>query len=173
MRLFGKDKVANILINQPSLNLNDNYKIDPATGNWDRFSLVPIQNGKWDAAHKVIDRPLALNLNSTSFGQDSFDYLSDGFQIQKGYRYQDTFNGVIFFNLLEEHSGNYYVPGLFKNGYDQLAINRTRLIQGGGFLSEQEALKHMKTHIKVNESLGPLTPLYTQKTLEAVDQWFK
>ncbi len=110
-------KVANIMINS----------IKELPGTTDKISIsTPIQNGKWDAAFRYIKNiNMAFDFENSPFGKDRFDYFDT--QPHKEYKYQDIFNGFIFYYPLEEHLLVSNVPGVFDSEFLTTFINRLKM----------------------------------------------
>jgi hypothetical protein len=108
--------------------------------------MAPIQDGKWDAAFAVMDNPnIGFDLQSSPFGQDEFDF----FPVRKeGLTYQDVFTGFIFYMPLEAHRFLSGIPGIFENGFDDVAVSRYVLTG----LTIQEAKQHVEESRQLSES---------------------
>lgn len=90
-------KVANVLINTGKASL-------PAIL-MGKELLTPIQNGKWDVAfEQIADSAFAFDLKSSPFGNDSFDHFVLPWSQVSSLKYEDMFNGCIFYNSLDKHN---------------------------------------------------------------------
>lgn len=110
-------KVANIMINS----------IKELPGTTDKTSIyTPIQSGKWDATFrytKNINR--AFDFKGSPFGEDRFDYYDT--EPHKDYKYQDIFNGFIFYYPIEEHLLVLNVPGVFDSEFLTTCFKRLKM----------------------------------------------
>jgi hypothetical protein len=104
---FG-NRIANVLINNIVIDINGNPS-----------SLI--QNGKWDAAFKIADKTdVGFNFDNTVFGKDSFDL----WVCKNKYKYQDIFNGFIFYQPIENHKLIENYNGLISKDFENEFIRR-------------------------------------------------
>lgn len=76
------DRVANVLINQPTDN-SENDELDH-----------PLQDGKWDAAFEVMGiENTGFDFADTPFGSDGFDHWA----YPNDKKYEDVFDGFVFY----------------------------------------------------------------------------
>jgi hypothetical protein len=62
---------------------------------------APIQNGKWDASFKIIEKEnIGFNFGKSPFGLDSLDIW--GFS-RPEYTYADVFTGMVYYLPFEKH----------------------------------------------------------------------
>lgn len=94
---FGK-RATNILISQAIFTKKDNDYV---------FSLI--QNGKWDASFKSLDiENIGFDFSDNVFGKDNLDMWENNSQ----YKYEDTFDGFVFYKPIEEYNLVSYFDGL-------------------------------------------------------------
>lgn len=108
IKWFGKDKVANILLNDYSNDRDGN----PAA----------YEDGKWDAAYAVAGNyPVGFDLKDTPVGED---YFSKAMNI----KYQDIFTGMIFFKPLTEQMLDNDITGFYSEDFKNIVKTRALLI---------------------------------------------
>lgn len=102
---FG-EKVANVLINGFALaNVRSDNDVD----------IVAIQDGKWDAAFKALDKEDAgFDFLGSPFGKDYFDIWP--FK-QHPFTYDDVFTGFVFYLPLEKHKCVVGIPGIIDSAF--------------------------------------------------------
>ena len=84
-----RDRVCNVMINECAHGKNGTY--------------TPAQNGKWDAAFRVVGNPnIGFDFKGSPFGSDQFDYWPHKEQVQN-VDCQDVFTGFVFWLPLKEH----------------------------------------------------------------------
>ncbi len=106
------NKVSNVLINTATFRFGSIF--------------LPVQNGKWDKAFSIAGNPnVGFNLENSPFGLDKFDGLS-GYSIDE-LKYQDVFNGIIFYKPLEQHYKKTGFPYMLYNFNDSL-IRRAKCV---------------------------------------------
>jgi hypothetical protein len=96
----------------------------------DKFSLL--QDGKWDAAFKLVDKEdIGFGFGNSPFGKDSFDL----WPYQNNFTYQHVFTGLVFFRPIEKHHITEGYPGLIDSSFRTELMNRMDLIciLGGEF----------------------------------------
>ena len=90
-----------------------------------------IQNGKWDAAFKSLGNPnLGFDFNNTVFGNDTFDLFHE-VEGNKKYKYQDIYNGFIFFHPLNKHQLVCGIPGFVNKDFEDEIIRRFQIESPG------------------------------------------
>jgi hypothetical protein len=106
-------RVANVMLN--------NLALLPGTTDSAPVS-EPIQKGKWDAAFRVAAiEEAGFDFAGSPFGEDPFDYFA--FR-PHSVRYEDVFDGFVFFRPLAEHRLKTGIPGMFDDGFDAEARRR-------------------------------------------------
>lgn len=107
--------------------------------------LVALQNGKWDAAFKMVKREDAgFNFTNSPFGKDSFDL----FTFKTDYLYKDIFTGFAFYKPIEQHRVEEGINGLVDEAYMPELLNKLDLIviAGGEFSRMREFKKILESH---------------------------
>ena len=118
------DRVANVYLNAFAIR---NVKSDNDMG------FAAIQDGKWDAAFKVLaidDR--GFDFKNSPFGRDTFDI----WPMKVDFRYEDVFDGFVFYVPLEKQKLVPGVPGLIDSSFSQEIKRRFALfstLPGGRF----------------------------------------
>jgi hypothetical protein len=111
------DKVGNVMLNF--------VKLMPGTTDQDPI-MAPIQDGKWDAAFRYVNKTkLAFDFSNTPFGKDHFDYFDF---YEHNYRYEDIFDGFIFYYPLEKHVEEGGIPGFLDDSFLTTYNKRMRIM---------------------------------------------
>jgi hypothetical protein len=134
-------------------------------GNEEIDSLyTPVQNGKWDAALKVLSiKSLGFDFNNSPFGEDHFDYVP----VPNDFKYQDMFTGFVYYLPFEEHSCIWGIPGIVTQDFRNEYFRRCKLLH-----SNNDSLS-------IEKELGYLNKLDIQKypwvetAIKTVDKWIK
>lgn len=99
-------RVANVLLNTLALRLG---------GTDSAPILVPIQDGTWDAAFRFSgDRPAGFDLAGSPFGADRFDHFPARTDTV---RYEQVFDGFVFWHPVREQRYLLGVPGLVDRAF--------------------------------------------------------
>lgn len=109
------DRVANVFLNTIKY------------GNTD--SLFLLQQGRWDAAFKSLNKKSAgFDFNGSPFGKDSFDI----WPLKNSFTYSDVFTGFVFYQPVENHILSDGRPGLVDSIFKPELMRRVQLISGVG-----------------------------------------
>ena len=135
------ERTANVMLNSLAL----------LPGTTDREPVAePIQGGKWDAAFRVAGiEEAGFDFAGSPFGRDRFDFFP--FE-SSTVRYQDVFEGFVFYRPLSEHRLESGIPGLFDDGFEAEAKRRIAIT---GRTVEDAAFEAL-----VDASVEPLIELY-------------
>lgn len=100
------------------------------------YSLI--QNGKWDASFKYLDiKNVGFDFNYNTFGKDNLDM----WEINTQYKYEDAFDGFVYYKPIEEQ--NLVV------GFDGLIPKK----------SEEEFIRRFEINLKYQEKTSLLKKL--------------
>lgn len=122
-------KVCNVLLNTISFKYG--------------YLFTPIQKGKWDRVFDELNNQnTGFNFVGSPFGKDEFD-MNIGKQVS-GVRYQDIFNGFIFYKPLKEHMHKTGFPYMLYNFEDSL-IKRAKCVSPEYAEKWKEQIKNYKT----------------------------
>lgn len=139
-------KVANVLINTVS------QKYGPV--------LMPVQNGKWDAAFSVAgNTDVGFNFAGSPFGEDKFDLF---YFIPKSITYKDVFTGFIFYKPLKSHIKKNGFPHEFDNFEDTL-LRRASCVGASNVKRWKRQINFIKTNQQrdpINSEIFPYALLY-------------
>lgn len=106
------ERVANVYINSVA------QKIVKVSNN---LVEEPIQNGKWDAAFKYLNKnDIGFDFNHTPFGKDTLDLLP----MKNNFTFEDVFDGFVFYTSLEHQKVVNKVPGLIDSTFVPEVIRR-------------------------------------------------
>ncbi len=106
---FG-NRATNILISQAIFTKKDNDYV---------YSLI--QNGKWDASFKSLDiENIGFDFNNNIFGKDNLDMWGKNTQ----YKYEDAFDGFVFYRPIEEYNLVSGFDGLITKDFEKEFIRR-------------------------------------------------
>ncbi len=132
---FG-NRATNILINPTIFTKKDKDYF---------YSLI--QNGKWDASFKYLDiKNVGFDFNNNIFGKDNLDM----WEINTQYKYEDAFDGFVFYKPIEEFN---LVPG-----FDGLIPKE----------AEEEYIRRLEINLKYNEDSSRLKKLKNLDYRESV-----
>ena len=93
--VFGR--VANVMINFTKVDFLSLL-------NRKEIARADLRNGEWDVAFEQMPTDaFAFDLKDSPFGKDNFDYFSLPWAMENGMRYQDMFNGFIYYKALIDH----------------------------------------------------------------------
>lgn len=113
---------------------NDNVKI--VAFNW--YKWMPVEwelwappkkneltdNGKWDAAYEITGcKSVAFDINDTPFGKTEFDY-----QYETDIKFQDVFDGIIFYKPFYEFVGVKGVPNVVDKEFSKGLVRRAAIM---------------------------------------------
>ena len=122
-------KVCNVLLNTISFKYG--------------YLFTPIQKGKWDRVFDELNNQnTGFNFVGSPFGKDEFD-MNIGKQVS-GVRYQDIFNGFIFYKPLKKHMHKTGFPYMLYNFEDSL-IKRAKCVSPEYAEKWKEQIKNYKT----------------------------
>ncbi|MCD8173258.1 MAG: hypothetical protein LUD76_07355 [Alistipes sp.] len=110
------DMIANVLINQLSfLEVKNGEEI-----------YGPAQDGRWDAAFLLVGKTdIGFGFKGSPFGEDDFD----NWILNRGaHRYQDVFDGYVFYQPLENWVFSEGADGLMDENYMARAVEYTRVV---------------------------------------------
>ena len=80
-----------------------------------------IQEGKWDAAFKYLKiEDIGFDFTNSIFGNDVFDLQ----QVKNELKYQDVFDGFVFYETIEKHNLIDYYNGLISKGFEKEIFRR-------------------------------------------------
>lgn len=150
-------KVSNVMINS--------IKLLPGSTDQNAIS-EPIQKGMWDAAFRYVDKTnLAFDFRNTPFGKDHFDYYDF---IPHEYKYQDIFDGFIFYYPLEKHLLVSNIPGFLDDSFLSTFNNRRKIITPNitDLISSEETYRQYNTKF---EQYYPDMKSYNND----IEQWLK
>jgi len=156
-------KIANVMINS----------VKELPGTTDKNSLsAPIQNGKWDAAFRYTKNiNMAFDFENSPFGQDRFDFFDTA--PHEEYKYQEIFNGFIFYYPLEKHLLVWNIPGIFDTKYFATFIKRIKIINPDipdiTNLSTEQINQEIKDKNTKKEEFHPDIMKYNAE----IEQWLK
>ena len=106
---FG-DKAVSILSNRPIFYKNEkgwNYKL--------------VKDGKWDAAFKFMNTDnIGFDFNNSYFGNDIFDLQ----EVKNELKYNNVFDGFVFYKTIEEHNLVDYFNGLIPKDFEKEFFRR-------------------------------------------------
>ena len=109
---FG-NRATNILISQANFSKKGND-----------FTYSLIQNGKWDASFKFLNiEDLGFDLEDTVFGKDNLDIWN----VNSLNKYEDTFDGFVFYKPIEEYNLVSYFDGLIPKGLEEEFFRRFKI----------------------------------------------
>jgi hypothetical protein len=134
-------------------------------GNEEIDSLyVPIQNGKWDAALKVLSiKSLGFDFKNSPFGEDHFDYVP----VPNDFKYQDMFTGFVYYLPFEEHSCIWGIPGIVTAKFRDEYFRRCKLLRSDiDSLGIERELEHLN---RLDVQKYPWLKTATKE----VDKWIK
>lgn len=125
---------ANVLLNTVKLSLDvSKYGV----------SISSIQNGIWDLAFSEIgNKSLGFDFKNSPFGFDEFDMA-----IQPSwadFHYQDVFTGFVFYKPLEDHYTEMGFPGILANNFEEIMLERAKLIDNKAFSEYSEKVRLLK-----------------------------
>jgi hypothetical protein len=124
------DRVANVYINFVALR-------DVRSDN--DMSYAAIQDGKWDAAFKVLNiKDAGFDFKNSPFGKDTFDI----WPMKVNFTYEDVFDGLAYYLPLEEQKYVIGIPGFIDSTFAQELMRRFALfstLPGGRFTPKSEA----------------------------------
>lgn len=87
-----------------------------------------IQGGKWDAAFKYLNNPvLGFDLQNSPFGRDTYDVCIGEHQNGVKVKYQDLYNGFIFYKPVDEWKLMIGIPGIVTEEFLPELKRRTSL----------------------------------------------
>ncbi len=134
-------RVANVLIN--TVAPEPHWAQQPI--NHDREAvMIPVQDGKWDAAFAVLGNPnLGFDFNGSPLGEDAFD-LFPFRRIEA--RYREVFTGFVFYKPLREHRVSVGFPkGVLDEALADELLRRSRLWGGDAFDSRKDTENYYGT----------------------------
>jgi hypothetical protein len=144
------EKTANVLINTVGYDLKQ--------------KPVSIQDGKWDAAFKVMgDSAVGFHFADSPFGEDPFDMFPFWSWIEEKYKYQDVFTGFIFYQPLERHVFAEGFPGLFDEEFAEEFLARARCFGEDNYQRMVDDLAEYRITRREN--------VYGDACSAAIDQW--
>jgi hypothetical protein len=109
---FG-NRITNILINPVIFVKKDQ-----------EYTYSLIQNGKWDASFQFLDiENVGFDLSNNAFGLDSLDM----WKINTPYKYEDTFDGFVFYKPIEKHNLISGFNGLITKDFEKEFIRRLEI----------------------------------------------
>lgn len=117
-----KDRATNILIHSMG---KSQTIVDNKPWNFE-YQQTPIQQGKWDAAFKVLGyESMGFNFDCSPFGEDYFDYWPfDKTEL----KYKDYFDGYVYFLSIEKFKHIEGIPNYFKyNDFKPELIRRNNI----------------------------------------------
>ncbi|MEC7772892.1 MAG: hypothetical protein VX798_17055 [Bacteroidota bacterium] len=124
---FG-ERLASILTNRPIF-----------TSNGNGFVYGLIQDGKWDASFKSENiRNMGFDLHETVFGNDGFDMWKGN---TDNLKYEDVFDGFVFYEPLENHRLLDYYKGLVPKEHEKEFFRRYRIQME--YIDNDEVLKKL------------------------------
>jgi hypothetical protein len=112
--LFDKygERMANVYIN---------YVAFASARSDNDITLTAIQDGKWDAAFKVIGiQDVGFDFEGSPFGEDSFDI----WQFKQSFKYKNVFTGFVFYLPLAKLRCAMGVPGTIDSVFAPESIRR-------------------------------------------------
>ncbi|QXP63216.1 MULTISPECIES: hypothetical protein [unclassified Polaribacter] len=101
-----KNDVSNVYLNglAPTLKVVESDKNET----YKDYVQRPIQNGKWDASFKIINKEsLGFDFKNSPFGNELFDLFPF---IKHNYKYKDIFTGFVFYLPLKRHYEAWGIP---------------------------------------------------------------
>jgi hypothetical protein len=109
---FG-DRAINILISQTNFNSKGND-----------LGMSLIQNGKWDASFKFLNiDDLGFDFKDNIFGEDNLDI----WDVKSLKKYEETFDGFVFYKPIEEYNLVAYFDGLIPKGMEEEFFRRYKI----------------------------------------------
>ena len=109
---FG-NRATNILISQANFSKKG-----------DDFAYSLIQDGKWDASFKFLNiEDLGFDLEDNVFGKDNLDIWN----INSLNKYEDTFDGFVFYKPIEEYNLVSYFDGVIPKGLEEEFFRRFKI----------------------------------------------
>lgn len=147
------DRVANIMLNTVAVGIGPNGEM----------LYIPVNDGRWDAGFEVTgNHPTGFDFAGSPMGEDTFDLFPVQL-IQGDYRYEDVFDGFVFYRPLREHYFAEGIPGLFDDGFREEFLARSRAL-GDSYYQDQLA------YLDAYEITSIRNP-YGDDVLEGVRQW--
>lgn len=137
--------VTNIMLNTRISKYDDNKRIN---------AIIPIQNGKWDAAFKVCGyKSIGFDFTGSPFGADAFDHYDKPLEPTA---YQDVFDGFIYYLPIDKFVISSDYDGFIDDGFEAEFYRRARFIATDEeTVSEIERLKSTGTNSQsYNEEYG-------------------
>jgi len=107
-----KNKVASVYINSVALTI----KPTDTTKNvaFQDYYDVPIQDGKWDAAFKIVKKEdLGFDFKGSPFGKDSLDI----WPWSRQYTYHDVYTGMVYYLPISKHFEAYGLDGFVDSAF--------------------------------------------------------
>jgi hypothetical protein len=99
-------RVGNVMINSFTFS---SYRSDID------FDVVPIQNGKWAAAFKAVNKDdVGFDFQGNAFGNDHFDYWP---YTKHKHIYSDVFDGMVFYKQTCEQKMVFGIPNLVDDSF--------------------------------------------------------
>jgi len=134
-----KSNVANVLLNT-------------VAGKYiDINLLMPISDGKWDAAFKVINnKALGFDFNNSPFGDDDFDLSS--FLIRVPCKYKEIYTGFIFWQQLDKHIQISGYPHMLDN-YEDTILTRSKIVSIGLYNKWRHLITSYKKNTTTTENM--------------------
>ncbi|WP_111710297.1 TraB/GumN family protein [Lutibacter citreus] len=84
-----------------------------------------IQDGKWDASFKFLNiENIGFNLENSVFGNDNFDMWNEMSEV----KYNDAFDGFVFYKTIEEHNLIDNFNGLISKDFEEEYFRRYKII---------------------------------------------
>lgn len=116
-------KVANVLINT--------YTVDFMLLMANHEIFKPLQHGRWDVAFEQIgDSAFAFSLDGSPFGKDRFDHFVLPWSNVSSKRYQEMFNGIIYYKALTDQYMSLGYNNLFDPENEQKLLAREQAMPG-------------------------------------------
>ncbi|MBP7024380.1 MAG: hypothetical protein KBB29_09855 [Bacteroidales bacterium] len=149
-----KNKVASVYINSLALTTKP---ID-TTKNvaFQDYCDVPIQDGKWDAAFKILKKEnLGFDFKDNQFGIDSLDI----WPFSKQYTYQDIFTGMVYYLPITKHFEAYGLEGFVDSIYVDELYRRLLIfnaVYGGEKVEKADLIKSFEYEEMKYEGLDRL-----------------
>jgi len=111
------------------------------------YAYALIQEGKWNASFKYLDiQTMGFDFNNTNFGLDNLDMWPNN----TVYKYQDTFDGLVFYRPIEEQNLVLGFKGLIPKYF------------------EAEFLRRFEINLKYTENISLLKKLKNKDFRKAV-----
>lgn len=159
-----QDKFANVLINGLALIPEVDKKSINKPKVFQDMTQTLVQEGKWDAAFKVLEKDsIGFTFNDSPFGKDNFDlwlYTND-------YEYQDIFTGYVYYLPIENHWESEGVENITK-GYEEDIYKKNSLLMKALGISPYDINEISKSSNIKNKKYDDLDKLILMR-----EQWLK